>query len=96
MNESLSGRIREAMLIAGMSARQLAIALAEQGGPSVTRTTIGDYLHGKTSPPADILVAIAEALYVDAAWLLTGQGHAPSMAYQPAAIVPRENNVCAS
>jgi transcriptional regulator with XRE-family HTH domain len=79
------------MLISGMSARQLAIALAEQDGPSVTRTTIGDYLNGETSPPANILVAIAEALNVDAAWLLTGRGHAPAMAYHPASIVPREN-----
>lgn len=74
MMDDIGGRLGRAMKESGVSARQLELRLREMGGPAVTRTTIGDYLVGKSSPSALVLLRIADALSLRAAWLLTGEG----------------------
>ncbi len=70
----LGARLRSAMEVKGLSARSLAIALEDRGLQSVNRTTIGDYLAGRYSPTAALLLDIADVLGVTPGWLLTGEG----------------------
>ncbi|MCO4098785.1 MAG: helix-turn-helix domain-containing protein [Gemmatimonas sp.] len=70
----IGARLRSTMEDKGLSARSLAIALEERGLQSVNRTTIGDYLAGRYSPTAALLLDIADVLGVTPGWLLTGEG----------------------
>jgi len=75
MTSAVGGRIREAMALAGFSANALAKVLEDRfGSRAPSRTTIGDYLAGNTSPSAATLLDIATVLRVRAGWLLSGEG----------------------
>lgn len=74
MSTGVGGRIREAMRLNGMSARQVEEILAARGGEYVNRVTLGLYMREQRSPTARLLLELAGALGVRAEWLLTGSG----------------------
>ena len=66
--DGVGDRLKEAMKVHSMSANRLA------GLTRVHRSTVGDYLAGKSSPTAIWIVDAATMLGVRAEWLLTGRG----------------------
>lgn len=66
MDTTIGARIARARRDAALSRRRVAMLL------DTTEERIARWERGTTSPPAALILRIAEALGVDPAWLITG------------------------
>lgn len=80
---AVSDQIRTVMESAGLTVDEFAGRLDEKP------QRIKDVLRGKQRAPEDLLVKLVEIFCVDANWLLTGKGAAPSLAPAEAVLLDR-------
>jgi transcriptional regulator with XRE-family HTH domain len=71
-DNGFGNRLLCAMDVRGMSARSLSSALDQDSPDAVSRTTISAYIAGSRQPTLGTVRLLADALNVDAGWLVRG------------------------
>lgn len=74
MNSDIGSRIREAVVLRGMSLRALGRTLSKRSVRGSSYAMIHRYMSGKTAPALPFLQAVAELMDVRLEWLAAGSG----------------------